>query len=202
MADETFARAMDAMTDIQRRSAEAASALVERLVSSVDGHRVDAEADVDTTRPPTGAEDALAGMTKLWRESITSLASALSGGSADGAARIDVSAGAKPTALRVMLDEAMTGSVEVWLHNPSGEAFDKLRVHCGAPQAHDGTILDADALIVEPDAFDLPARSSRGVTITVEADGVRAGVYRTLVHVDGLPDQWLPLEIVVPGASV
>lgn len=200
MSDDVIARAIDAMTDVQRRSAEAAGALVERLVSSVDGRHVDHDAGDYDVRPPTDAEDALAGMAKLWRESITSLATALAGNPTEaGTARIDVSAGAVPSPLRVVLDsESSIGTVEVWLHNPSPEAFDKLRVHCGAPQAHDGSTIDADALVANPDAFDLPARASRGVEITIEAPDARAGVYRTFVLVDGLPDQWLPLEIVVP----
>ncbi len=201
MSDDVVARAIDAMTDVQRRSAAAASALVERLVSSVDGRHVDDEAsDGGDARPPTDAEDALAGMAKLWRESITSLATALSGSpAAPATARIDVTGGVTPSPLRVELDaDSATGTIEVWLHNPSPDAFDKLRVHCGAPVAHDGSTIDADALVAEPDAFDLPARSSRGVEIAIEAPDARPGIYRTLVLVDGLPDQWLPLEIVVP----
>jgi hypothetical protein len=202
MSDDAIARAIDVMTDVQRRSAEAAGALVERLVSSVDGRHADdepAEPD-DRLHPPTDAEDAMAGMAKLWRDSITSLATALSGNpAAPATARIDVNAGAIPSPLRVVLDaDTSTGEIEVWLHNPSSEAFDKLRVHCGAPVAHDGSTIDADALVANPDAFDLPARSSRGVEITIEAPDTRPGVYRALVLVDGLPDQWLPLEIVVP----
>jgi hypothetical protein len=202
MSDDVIARAIDAMTDVQRRSAEAAGALVERLVSSVDGRHVDHETTEgdDQFQPPTDAEDAMAGMAKLWRESITSLATALSGNApAPTTARIDVNAGVIPSPLRVELDaDSSTGTIEVWLHNPSPDAFDKLRVHCGAPVAHDGSSIDAHALVANPDAFDLPARASRGVEITIEAPDARPGVYRTLVLVDGLPDQWLPLEIVVP----
>jgi hypothetical protein len=205
MSDDVFAKAVEAMTDVQRRSAEAAGALIERLVSSVDGDSasVDTHDDADPPRAPSGTDDAIAGMTKLWRESITSLAGALSGNANDtSGARLDVSGGAPPAALRVVLDPAtLTGATEVWLHNPSADAFDKLRVHCGAPHAHDGSSIDADALVVEPDAFDLPPRSSRGVQISVDAAGVRAGIYRTLLLVDGLPDQWLPIEIDVPDPA-
>ncbi len=203
MSDQVFARAIDAMTDVQRRSAEAAGALVERLVSSVDGHAHEPREETDGARRPSDAEDALAGMAKLWRESVTSLANALSGApSGDVTARIDVSAGAVPSPLRVTLDaETLSGAAEVWLHNPSGEVFDKLRVHCGPPRASDGTTIDAEALVAIPDSFDLPARSSRGTVIGVVAPDAAPGTYRTLVLVDGLPDQWLPLEIVVPETA-
>jgi hypothetical protein len=70
-------------------------------------------------------------------------------------------------------------------------------VHCTAARAHDGSELVA-ALTAEPDAFDLPARSNRGVTISVSSPDARCGVYRGLVLVEGLPEQWLPIEITVP----
>jgi len=204
MSDEVFARAIDAMSDVQRRSVEAAGALVERLIASVDGNRHDdAERDDEGTRPATDAEDALAGFAKLWRDSITSLAAAVSD-KPDATPRIDVTAGPTPSPVRVELDPATRcGAAEVWLHNPGSNALDKLRVHWGPPQTHDGSTLDPLSIVAEPDAFDLPARASRGVTLTINVSDVHAaaGTYRTLLLVDGLPDQWLPVEITVPAAQ-
>lgn len=190
--DDSITRAIDAMTDVQRRSVQAAAALVERLVATVDGHE-DTQTDAST---PTANDDDLAAFARLWRESMTSFAAAMTG-DANAAPHLDVSAAAPPSPLRVQLDEAGEGALEVWMHNPTGDALDKLRVHCTEPRAHDGGTLDA-AITAEPDAFDLPARSSRGVRIAVSAPGAQHGVYRGLVLVDGLPEQWLPLEIVVP----
>jgi len=59
MADEVFERALHAMSDVQRRSVEAASALVERLVNNVDGHRA-TERDDEGTDPPSANDDVLA----------------------------------------------------------------------------------------------------------------------------------------------
>ena len=191
--DDSIARAIDAMTDVQRRSVQAAAALVERLVTSVDGHE-DPEAEATA---PTPNDDGLAGFARLWRESMTSFAAAMTGDETTTAPHIDVSATAPPSTLRLHLDETSAGMLEVWMHNPTGDALDKLRVHCTEPRAHDGRALEA-AIASEPDAFDLPARSSRGVRIAVSAPGARHGVYRSLVLVEGLPEQWLPLEIVVP----
>ncbi len=190
MADE-FARAIGAMADVQRRSVEAAGALVERLVASVDGHHAE-----PSDAAPSEADDGLAGFAKLWRDSMTSLASAVNGGRAP---HIDVAAIGTSTPIAITVDATtMTASTEVWIHNPTNAGLDKLRVHCGAPQAHDGATLDALSFIADPDAFDLPARSSRGVEITVCAPDASPGVYRTLLLVEGLPDQWLPIEIRVP----
>jgi hypothetical protein len=191
--DDSLARAIDAMSDVQRRSVQAAAALVERLVASVDGH-----ADSDDEAPaPQSNEDALMAFAKLWRQSMTSFATAVTG-EADDEPRIDVSAGATAAPLRVALDaESGHGEVEVWVHNPTTDALDKLRIHCTEPRAHDGRALGA-AITAEPDAFDMPARSTRGVTLSVVAPDARHGVYRGLVLVEGLPEQWLPIEISVP----
>lgn len=197
MAEEVFERAIHAMTDVQRRSVEAASALVERLVNSVDGNRVPS-GDTDQAEPATATDDALAGFARLWRDSIASLAGILPGTGQAGAPYLDISGnGPRPT-LHVTLDATnLTGTTEVWLHNPSDNATDKLRVHCGALQSHDGATLPAIGVAVEPDAFDLPARSSRGVQLSVDGHGAQPGTYRGLVMVEGLPDQWLPLEVQI-----
>lgn len=192
--DDSIARAIDAVTDVQRRSVQAAAALVERLIATVDGHATTNDA---ADGPPTGDDDAVAGFARLWRESMTSFAAAMTGGE-NAAPRIDVSTGAIPVPLRIALDAATDeGVVEVWMHNPTADALDKLRVHCTALQAHDGSPLAA-AVTVSPDAFDLPPRSSRGVEIRVTAPAALPGAYRGLVLVDGLPEQWLPIEITVP----
>ncbi|MEY2399141.1 MAG: hypothetical protein QOJ00_2315 [Actinomycetota bacterium] len=202
MADEVFARAIDAMTDVQRRSIEAAGALVDRLIATVDGTASSAppDGDADAGGAAPDANDAIAGFARLWRDSISSLAGVVPG--VAGAPSLDVSAGGPPPSLRVVLDATTRrGSTELWVHNPSAEAFDKLRVHCGAAHAADGTTLGAMAVTAEPHSFDLPARASRGVVLSVDAADARAGVYRAIVLVDGVADQWMPIEIVVPDTA-
>ena len=197
MADEVFARAIEAMTDVQRRSADAAGKLVERLIANVDGS-ASHEAGDATPRAST-TDDAIAGMTRLWRESLSSLAGAMGGGVETH--RVEVNAPGPPASLRIDVDATgQSGSTEVWLHNPSADAFDKLRLHCGPALAHDGSVFAGDVSL-DPDAFDLPARASRGVVISVDATGTDPGIYRTTVLVEGLADQWLPLEIVVPDTA-
>lgn len=200
MGDEAFARAIDAMTDVQRRSIEAAGALVDRLIATVDGTAPpDGGSGDDRTPGPSVTDDALAGFARLWRDSISSIAGVVPG--AGGGPSLDVSAAGPPPSLRVTLDPAsLRGTTEVWVHNPSAEAFDKLRVHCGAPQASDGATLGALAVTAEPHSFDLPARSSRGVQLSVAATDARPGIYRAIVLVDGVAEQWMPIEIVVPDA--
>ena len=145
---------------------------------------------------PIADDDGLTSMAKLWRDSITSLASAVNGARSP---HIDVAAVASSAPIALSLDaESLSATTEVWIHNPTAEALDKLRVHCGAPRSHDGSTLDALSFIADPDSFDLPARSSRGVQIAVCAPDAAPGVYRALLLVEGLADQWLPIEIRVP----
>lgn len=90
------------------------------------------------------------------------------------------------------------GSVEVWLHNGGGRDLGEVRLRCSGLLAHDGTLIDAASVRFDPDVVPLPARSSRGVVVSVDvAPQVRAGVYRGTLLVDGHPDMWLPVELSV-----
>ena len=57
-------------------------------------------------------------------------------------------------------------------------------------------MLPAASVRFDPPVVDLPARSSRGVDVSVDAD-LPAGTYRGVVLAAGIPDAWLPVEVVV-----
>jgi hypothetical protein len=84
----------------------------------------------------------------------------------------------------------------VWLHNGSGAAYSDVGLHCGDLRASDRTVLPAASVRFDPSVVDLPARSSRGVVVSVDAD-VPSGTYRGVVLAAGVPDAWLPIEVVV-----
>lgn len=211
--DEAQERAFEALGEIQRRGLDAAGALVERLVRSVDGvvppaaraaGGVDDGGGAAGTGPeapdrpsPDAVDELVAGWAKLWRDSIAGLVADLPAAAAR-TATVDVQAPAAPTSLEVRLDAEGRGAVEVWVHNPSDEPYGKLRVHCAPPVAHDGAALDALSITADPDGFALPPRSSRGIRLAVDAPGSLPGTYRSIVLVDGLPDRWLALEVHVP----
>jgi hypothetical protein len=48
----------------------------------------------------------------------------------------------------------------------------------------------------DPPLVDLPARSSRGVGVSVD-DDASPGTYRGVVLASGIPDAWLPIEVVI-----
>jgi hypothetical protein len=91
----------------------------------------------------------------------------------------------------------------VWLHNGTAEPRADVSLHCGDLRAHDGSLLPASAVRFDPDRVDeLPARSSRGVVVSavLHADQP-AGIYRGVILAAGVPDVWLPLEVVVDGTE-
>jgi hypothetical protein len=73
-------------------------------------------------------------------------------------------------------------------------------LHCGDLRAADGAVLPAVSVRFDPPDVDLPARSSRGVGVSVDTD-VPVGAFHGVVLATGIPDAWLPIEVVVtaPG---
>jgi hypothetical protein len=64
-------------------------------------------------------------------------------------------------------------------------------------------VIPAAAVHIDPALVAMPARSSRGVVISVDvAPEARPGVYRGTVVADGHPDLWLPVALTIrlPGA--
>jgi hypothetical protein len=87
---------------------------------------------------------------------------------------------------------------EVWLHNGTSAAVGPLALRCGALSAASGAVLDARVQFDPAEVPLLPPRSSRGVVISVLADGEpRPGVYRGTIQADGAPALWLPVEVAV-----
>jgi hypothetical protein len=90
-------------------------------------------------------------------------------------------------------------TTEVWLHNGTHAARHDLRLHCGELRSAAGAVLPA-GLAFDPEVVaELPARSSRGVTVGVAPweGSVEPGTYRSIVMVTGLADVWLPVTVVV-----
>ena len=87
-------------------------------------------------------------------------------------------------------------SAEVWLHNGGAQDLGEVRLRCSDLLAHDGALVGATAVRFDPAVVQLPARSSRGVVISVEVlPQTRPGVYRGTLLVDGHPDIWMPIEL-------
>jgi hypothetical protein len=211
-----------ALVDVERRSLLAANELVDRLVRSVDGDRDDHAGAATDGRAPSGRDGAAAAGTRLgpaddlmrlWLQLVRVGLDALghllphdgageraagphvatvdTDGTATGAVRISVTP-VEPSAA----DGANRPGAEVWLHNGSRFPVSGVALHCGDLRAADGAVLPAASVRFDPPVVDLPARSSRGVDVSVDAD-LPAGTYRGVVLAAGIPDAWLPVEVVV-----
>jgi len=59
-------------------------------------------------------------------------------------------------------------------------------------------VIGAAALRIDTAMVPMPARSSRGVTVTIDVGpDVRPGVYRGTLLATGDPDLWLPIVLTV-----
>jgi hypothetical protein len=210
-----------ALVDVERRGLLAANELVDRLIRSVDGDDHARPPDTDAGAAALRREAAApagVGQTddlmRLWADVVRlgldmfgHLLTPGGSGRADGGARgatLDIAAGASTGVVRIGVVPSAPSSgggtgragAEVWLHNGSGAACSDVGLHCGDLRASDRAVLPAASVRFDPSVVDLPARSSRGVVVSVDAD-VPSGTYRGVVLAAGVPDAWLPIEVVV-----
>ena len=205
------------LVDAEHRGLLAANELVDRLIRSVDGDDHATPPATDPGAVPRETAPAGGGQTdqlmRLWanvvRLGLDTFGHLLTSGAsgADGGARgatLDVAAGASTGVVRIGVVPPAPSSgggtpgagAEVWLHNGSEAAYADVGLHCGDLRASHGGALPAASVRFDPSVVDLPARSSRGVVVSVDAD-VPPGTYRGVVLAAGVPDAWLPIEVVV-----
>jgi hypothetical protein len=220
-----------ALADVERHGLRAANELVDRLIHSIDGNGDgDGESRDTNASAATSGHDAAAssavGLTdnlvRLWAElvrlGLDTFGQLVSPGGPsqtdDGrrGATLDIATGAStgvvrigvvpptPSSDRGTTSHAETAETEVWLHNGSSAEYIDIALHCGDLRASDGVVLPAASVRFNPAVVDLPARSSRGVAISVRA-GAPPGTYRGVVLATGVPEAWLPIEVVVAAAD-
>jgi hypothetical protein len=209
-----------ALVDVQRRGLLAANELVDRLVRSVDGDgsaephdtsASEAASRHDAAAPSAGGptDDLLRLWVEVVRVGLDTFGHVLMPGgpgrpdTAAHGATLDVATAASTGVVRVLVFPAPSSGggtdgagAEVWLHNGSAADYSDVALHCGDLRASDGAVLPAASVRFDPSVVDLPARSSRGVTVSVAAD-VPPDTYRGVVLAAGVPDAWLPMEVVM-----
>jgi hypothetical protein len=94
---------------------------------------------------------------------------------------------------------AAAATAEVWLHNGTGSPVGPLTLRCAELADSNGTVLEGAEVRFEPrEIAELPARSSRGVVVSLPAgESLRPGIYRSTIQAAGEPSLWLPLEVVI-----
>jgi hypothetical protein len=195
-----------ALSSIQAEGFRAASRVVDRfaqIAGNVSGAHQAADAGAAKAAAPTpGLNPDVDLIITTWWTVVGQMFRAMRGESVSGDetsvslnANVDVATGAASGAVQVASGE----TAEIWLHNSgSGDSADTV-LRCSDLLAHDGAVIASTAVAFTPAVVPLPARSSRGIAIRVEAgDDVKPGTYRGTILLSDHPDVWLPIVVVVP----
>jgi hypothetical protein len=210
------------LAEVSAQGLRLASDLIERVLDSLPGPGEGAGEGErpDEPRPEGSGAGAAQVLLTAWTEVLRDVSSAVvqaadGAGGANGSnssngskgSSVDLDLGGPPPSpdqlvrLRVDLDGVpVDGPNRLWLHNGDESAAGAFRLTAGELRTPDGSRLPA-RVAFDPAEVDLPALSSRGVTLSLEVDGpLSPGSSRTIVQVGGAPDIWLPIEVVVVEA--
>lgn len=192
-----------ALSAIQAEGFRAASQLVDRLVHLVDGPAARAP-DTAPTAPSvpqngSGSSD-LERMTAAWWGMFGQLLLRPLPGMAASSAGLDLRAGADGGITLTARPGAVVES-EVWLHNRTTDDMGVLALRCSDLFSHDGLVIGAPSIAVDPNPLAMPARCSRaaGLRVSVAADAPDS-VFRGTLLVAGHPELWLPVVVRVRAA--
>jgi hypothetical protein len=200
-----------ALSAIQAEGFRAASRIVDQFVravgSSTNGEATATPADSANGNATVNGDGAIDGiqdlerLTRAWWSMagqflLRSMPLTATAGSE--AVSLDVN---NPDAKRVVNLEAPVGgsaNSEVWLHNRGPDDRGDVWLRCSDLLSHEGRVIGAETVHIDTAVVPMPARSSRGVTVTVDiAPEVGPGVYRGTLLASGHPDLWLPVMLTV-----
>jgi hypothetical protein len=192
-----------ALSAIQAEGFRAASRIVNRFVRAVEP-KADAPTPDSGIGDPSTAGDGIQEFERLtrawWAMAGQFLLRSLPATAKAGSEQISLDVSAPGAGRGVNFDVAVgdSGSSEIWLHNRGSDDRGDLRLHASDLLSHDGSVISAAAVRIDTEVVPMPARSSRGVVVTVDvASGVRPGVYRGTLLANGNPDLWLPVMLTV-----
>jgi hypothetical protein len=214
---EANARALE---QIQRRGLQAAGDLVDRLVAAVDGDgskrgeqapRTNGAAAANGSAAPTGS-DPFGWWVYLMTQTLQAMArlsvpdTAATDQPTGGPVWLDVVSGRDSGTLALAVERSAGGPTvagELWLHNPSDRSVGPLHLHVGELGSPEGLTLPTGLVCPDPPSVsELPARSSRGVSVAVAAPSELApGCYRGLLQVDGAAAVAFRVELNVTGPA-
>ncbi len=203
---------MRALTGIQAEGLRAASGLVDRFIriaaTGLNGIEGGAETSTGDSRG-NGRQDRRADLfgatdiEPLLRSWLAMMEQMLPGAAppehdgAEGAA-LDFSRSVASGRIELTAHPQETARAEVWLRNPGRADLGPVRLRCGDLLAADGGTVPATTVRIDPAAVPMPARSSRGIELSVHVDaGVAPGWYRGTLLAQGYPELWLPVGLRV-----
>jgi hypothetical protein len=205
-----------ALSAIQAEGFRAASRIVDQFVravgSAANGTGTAASADRAAienngsagTGPVDGVQE-FERLTRAWWSMVGQfLLRSMPGTANSGSELVSLDVGSPDSKRVVNLDASVGGSAstEVWLHNRGPDDRGDVRLHFSDLLSHDGNVIRAEGVRLDPAVVSMPARSSRGVALTIDvAPEVPPGVYRGTLLASGHPDLWLPvvLTLRLPG---
>ncbi|WP_428340382.1 hypothetical protein [Mycobacterium sp.] len=192
-----------ALSAIQAEGFRAASRIVNRFVRAVEPHADAPESDADPGSH-SAAGDGVHEFERLtrawWSMAGQFLLQSLPATAKTGGESVSLDVGGPGTPRGVNFDVAIgeSTSSEIWLHNRGSDDRGDVRLQASDLLGHDGSVIPAAALRIDTEVVPMPARSSRGVVVTVDVGAeVRPGVYRGTVLASGNPDLWLPVTLTV-----
>jgi hypothetical protein len=203
------------MGDVQRRGLLAAQQLVERMVPTADDAAdfPSGESGGEAEGASPARVDPLADLIRAWGELATKVMAGLvgegepgpPGPASPGSATITLDVLDQPGSSHLRLDTDPRGQLrtpcEIWLRNSSAQALGSIRLHAEDLHTPGGDVLEAACIRFDPHEFDeLPARSARGVAVTVSTGQLFIpGTYRGIIQSEGATDLCVTLQIVVHG---
>ncbi|WIM88383.1 hypothetical protein PT015_02430 [Candidatus Mycobacterium wuenschmannii] len=189
-----------ALSAIQAEGFRAASRIVDRFVRAVEPKANEGPPDDDGASAGDGVHE-FERLTRAWWSMagqflLRSLPATTKSGSAS--VSLDVSDSHPQRGVNVDAALGKSASAEIWLHNRGPEDRGDVRLHVSDLLSHDGNVISAAAVRLDAEIVAMPARSSRGIELTVEvAPDARPGVYRGTLLASGNPDLWLPVTLTV-----
>jgi len=194
---------------------EAARELVERVASTVN-HSGDEPGPTHSngaTGPRNGQSPPVGDFVQDWWEAAARVLTELAGGpgptggptSSGSSTEVDVHGTSRGPVWQVQTDSngRLMAPSELWLRNAQPCPVGPLRLSAGDLRAPDGTIVSSRCLRFDPpEAAGLPARSARGVVVTLCVEKpLEPGTYRGVVQAEGAPNLWITLELTVQSES-
>jgi hypothetical protein len=188
------------MTALQRRGLDAATRIVERLVAATDGAGARADGGGASPWPGGLAVPGAGEVAALWRD----VARALPLGRGDGPSG---ASGAGGAAVRLVLGSGdRAAATRLWLHNGTARTPVGVRLRCDELRDHAGATFPGTVRFAPEVLPELPAGASRPVDVTAALAGPRPRpgpgggpavcVFRGTIQVAGVPEAWLPVEVV------
>ena len=200
-----------ALSAIQAEGFRAASRIVDQFVravgSSPNGEATGAPADSTDGNAAVNGDGAIDGiqdlerLTRAWWSMVGQFllrSMPLTSTTGSESVSLDVNNSDAKRAVNLEAPVGGSGNCEVWLHNRGPDDRGDVRLRCSDLLSHEGKVIGADAVHMDTAVVPMPARSSRGVTVTVDiAPEVGPGVYRGTLLASGHPDLWLPVMLTV-----